>query len=116
MNDLLDPSVCSCFPSSSTSCHKMICSKIKWSTISITIALILIVSKSNFYVDISLFFFCIKIVYATSGLYTLIDVTTLMSIQSPAEKNGRIHLTILNNKYLHILFQKQSSGQYFRLQ
>ncbi|CAF3510887.1 unnamed protein product [Rotaria sp. Silwood1] len=41
----------------------MICNKIKWSTLSISIALIII------------------IVYATSGLYTLIDITTLMSIQ-----------------------------------
>ena len=44
VNDLLDPYACSCLP---TSYHYTICSKIKWSTLSITIALIIIVSKGK---------------------------------------------------------------------
>ncbi len=52
INDLPDPSVCSCFP---TSYQNMICTKIKWSTISISTALILIVNKWNLHVYLLLF-------------------------------------------------------------
>ncbi|CAF1577764.1 unnamed protein product [Adineta ricciae] len=76
VNDLLDPYACSCLP---TSYHYTICSKIKWSTLSITVALIII------------------IVYASSGLYTLIDVTTLMSIDFTDNKNETIFWSILSS-------------------
>ncbi|CAF1358252.1 unnamed protein product [Adineta ricciae] len=76
VNDLLDPYTCSCLP---TSYHYTICSKIKWSTLSITIALIII------------------IVYASSGLYTLIDVTTLMSIDLTDNKNETIFWSIFSS-------------------
>jgi len=55
INDLLDPSVCSCF---SFSHQNMICNKIKWSTISISTALILIVRKLILHINFS-HFFCI---------------------------------------------------------
>ncbi|CAF1102236.1 unnamed protein product [Rotaria magnacalcarata] len=70
INYLLDPSVCSCFP---TSYHNMICYKIKWSTLSISVALIII------------------IVYASSGLYTLLDITTVMSMPF-VNDNNETHL------------------------
>lgn len=60
-NDLLDPSVCSCFSGSHPS---IICNKVKWSTLSIAAALLIIVA------------------YLSSGLYSLIDVTTILSTQS----------------------------------
>lgn len=66
MTDFIDPSICSCFSSN----RNRICAKLKWSTLSIFMALLLI------------------IMYATSGLYTLIDVTTFMSIESVPQENG----------------------------
>lgn len=68
MTDLLDPSFCSCFDSH----RNPICKKLKWSTVSICMALLLI------------------IMYATSGLYTLIDVTTFMSVESYSQTNGLV--------------------------
>jgi len=55
INDLLDPSVCSCIPTSS---HYMFCRKIKWSTLSISTALVIIVSK--WYLHIYLLVFSIN--------------------------------------------------------
>jgi hypothetical protein len=52
INDLLDPFVCSCFP---TSYHQMMCKKVKWSTISISTAMVIIVSKCNLHTQ--LFYF-----------------------------------------------------------
>jgi hypothetical protein len=54
VNDLLDPSVCSCFPGLY---HYTICNKIKWSTLSIGTALLIIVSK--FKINIKLFLYYI---------------------------------------------------------
>lgn len=68
MTDLLDPSLCSCFSSH----RNFVCTKLKWSTVSIFTALLII------------------IMYATSGLYTLIDVTTFMSMESHSQINGTI--------------------------
>ncbi|CAF1586306.1 unnamed protein product [Rotaria magnacalcarata] len=61
MTSGVDPSACSCYPGSY---HYVLCNKIKWSTLSICTALLMI------------------IVYLSSGLYTLIDVTTMISMQS----------------------------------
>ncbi len=44
VNNLLDPSLCSCFPGSY---QYTICNKIKWSTLSIGTALLIIVRKSS---------------------------------------------------------------------
>lgn len=44
VNNLLDPSVCSCFPGSY---RYAIFDKVKWSTLSIGAALLIIVRKSN---------------------------------------------------------------------
>ena len=44
INELLDPSVCSCF---STSHHHLICNRLRWSTVSIATALLIIVGLGN---------------------------------------------------------------------
>ena len=44
INELLDPSVCSCF---STSHHRLICNRLRWSTVSIATALLIIVGLDN---------------------------------------------------------------------
>jgi len=44
VNNLIDPTVCSCFPGSY---QYNIFNKIKWSTLSIGTALLIIVKKSN---------------------------------------------------------------------
>ncbi|CAF1030745.1 unnamed protein product [Adineta steineri] len=61
VNKLIDPSICSCFPNSY---RYNIFSKIKWSTLSLGTALLII------------------IVYLSSGLHALIDVTSMTSSQS----------------------------------
>jgi len=78
MTDFIDPSICSCFSSN----RNRICAKLKWSTLSICTALLLI------------------IIYATSGLYTLIDVTTFMSIESVPQENGFQSKNYLKNKFI----------------
>ncbi|UJR07704.1 hypothetical protein I4U23_011989 [Adineta vaga] len=60
-NKIVDPSLCTCFPGSY---QHNIFNKVKWSTLSIGTALLII------------------IVYLSSGLYALIDVTTMGSGQA----------------------------------
>ncbi|CAF2527583.1 unnamed protein product [Rotaria sp. Silwood2] len=74
----------------------MICNQIKWSTVSISIALIII------------------IVYATSGLYTLIDITTLMSMQLSNDSNGTILWPIVSSP-VTIIFDWISLCVYFSI-
>jgi hypothetical protein len=95
VRDLIDPSVFSCF---SASYRSVFCNQLKWSTVSITTALLIVVSRRqatrssrSHVVRFRLF---IEIVYATSGLYTLIDVTTLISAHSSPLGNGLVSLTV----------------------
>lgn len=60
-----DPFICSCLPNSK---FFFICNQVKWSTLSIGIALLII------------------IVYLTSGLYSLVDVTSIVATQSTRPK------------------------------
>jgi hypothetical protein len=86
-NNVVDPSACSCFRGSY---QYTILSKIKWSTLSIGTALLIIVRKSN--IDVQLFFLYIQIVYLSSGLHALVDVTTIMSKQPFNSDDGMCHL------------------------
>ncbi|CAF0973865.1 unnamed protein product [Rotaria sordida] len=82
VNSFVDPSVCSCFPGSY---QYTICNKIKWSTLSIYTALLII------------------IVYLSSGLYALIDVTTMLSTELHDGKDYTILWLIESSSLMTIL-------------
>ncbi|CAF2598067.1 unnamed protein product [Rotaria sp. Silwood2] len=81
-NSFVDPSVCSCFPGSY---QYTICNKVKWSTLSIYTALLII------------------IVYLSSGLYVLIDVATMISTESYGGKDHTILWLIESSSLMTIL-------------
>lgn len=81
-NNLRDPLICSCLPNSY---YFFLCNKIKWSTLSIGIALLII------------------IVYLSSGLYALLDVTTILASQASRPKPDMFLWPIASSSWITII-------------